>query len=345
MNSSPSHYDRAIDEQAATWAARLDGDVLEASERSALDAWLAESPAHRAALSEYCQLSADLEERLPKLVAAGSVAMPVEKKSRRIWSFPSVAGFALAAAAAVALVVWATRPLPEVQNFATALAQRATYTLADGTRVEMNASSSLRFENSKMERRVRLAGGEALFMVTKDKSRPFIVETPTGSVRVTGTIFNVRTDTNSTAFDVTVVEGSVQVRPSEAAGGSAAGNVTPLVGGEYLSARKGVVTRKTLSASALGDELAWRDGKAVFINTPLGEAAARFAHYHGRSITVDPLVAAEPIGGVHSLDDLDGFYNFVNLELPAKVIRDQNGAASIVAQPPAGSPPSSQAKP
>ena len=45
MNSSPSRHDLAIDEQAATWAARLDGDVLEAGERAALDAWLAQSPA------------------------------------------------------------------------------------------------------------------------------------------------------------------------------------------------------------------------------------------------------------------------------------------------------------
>jgi transmembrane sensor len=344
MNSSPSHYDRTTDERAATWAARLDGDVLEASERSALDAWLAESPAHRAALSEYCQLSADLEERLPKLVAAGAVAMPTQKK-RRIWSFPSVAGLALAAAAAVALVVWAARPAPQVQNFVTAMAERANYTLADGTRVEMNAHTSLRFENGKTERHVRLAGGEALFIVTKDKSRPFTVETPTGSVRVTGTTFNVRSDSAIAAFDVTVVEGSVQVRPSQAAGGSGAGAITPLAGGEHLSAHAGVVTKKTLSASALSDELLWREGKVVFVNVPLAEAAARFAHYHGRIITVDPLVAKEPIMGIHSLEDLDGFFNFINSALPAKVNYDPNGAASIVPQPSVGSETSSQAKP
>src|SRR4051812_49449464 len=83
MNSSTSRYDRAIDEQAATWAARLDGDVLEASERAALDAWLAESPAHRAALSQYCQLSADLEEQLPILVAAGGPKNSSPRKPRR----------------------------------------------------------------------------------------------------------------------------------------------------------------------------------------------------------------------------------------------------------------------
>ena len=43
------------------------------------------------------------------------------------------------------------------------------------------------------------------------------IETPAGSVRVTGTVFNVRTDKGE--LDVAVVEGSVQVRPSEAVAG------------------------------------------------------------------------------------------------------------------------------
>ena len=76
MNSSFSRHDPAVDEQAANWAARLDGDVLEADERAALDAWLAQEPSHRAALSGYCQLSADLEEQLPKLIASGAIRLP-----------------------------------------------------------------------------------------------------------------------------------------------------------------------------------------------------------------------------------------------------------------------------
>ena len=330
MNSSPQRHDNAIDEQAATWAARLDGDVLDASERAALDAWLAKSPEHRTALSGYCQFSADLEEQLPQLVAAGVVTMPSQKKTaRRVLTFPRMLGVALAAAAALALAVWVAQPAPQVQNFATAVAQRSAETLADGTHVELNAHTSLRFENTRSERRVRLAGGEAFFSVTKDPSRPFIVETPTGSVRVTGTMFNVRSDLSAaTAFEVTVVEGSVEVRPRDATG-----SPVPLKPGQQLSlsARATNASVQTLTPSALDDSLAWREGQIVFNDMPLPEAAARFAHYHGRSITIASELAGEHVGGRHSLDDLGGFLNFLTASLSAKITYEPSGAITVTA--------------
>jgi transmembrane sensor len=328
MNSSTSRYERAIDEQAAIWAARLDGDVLEGNQRAELDAWLAKSPAHRAALSQYCQLSADLEERLPKLVAAGGVAMPTPKRKARILTFPRIASLALAAAAAVVLGVWVAQPAPQVENFACGLVERKTEILSDGTRVELNAHTSLRFENTKTERRVQLVGGEAFFEVTKDKSRPFTVYTPAGKVRVTGTKFNVRTDSSASAFEVTVIEGSVKVTPSI---GTSPSKTFPLVGGEQLSARRGREPEtKTLSATALDDELAWREGWIVFNATPLPEAAARFAHHHGKSITVDPALANELLGARYRLDDFYGFVKAIDEQPFATATIDANGAATIV---------------
>ena len=67
MNTSLSHLDPAAEDQAALWAARLDGSVLSTADRIALDAWLAVSPDHRTLLSRYCQFSADLEQQMPLL--------------------------------------------------------------------------------------------------------------------------------------------------------------------------------------------------------------------------------------------------------------------------------------
>ena len=73
MNTSDQNYDPVTEEQASLWAARLEGSSLSAADRAALDAWLAEKPVHRVLLSDYCQFSADLEQLLPSLVAAGRV--------------------------------------------------------------------------------------------------------------------------------------------------------------------------------------------------------------------------------------------------------------------------------
>ena len=334
MNSTPQHHDPVADEQAALWAARLDGDTLDRAQRAELDAWLASKPAHRALLSRYCQFSADLEEQVPALVAAGSVSIPIsaQPRDRRRWkwTFPRLASVTLAAAA-VAVTFTILRPAPELQNVAMASKQRGERTLADGTRVELNANTSLRFENTKGERLVQLAGGEALFFVAKDPTRPFIINTPAGSVHVTGTTFNVRTDPSKIAFEVTVIEGSVQVRPGETSDKPLPSPVALSAGDQFSS---GAPEIRSLTPDNIEDALAWRKGTVVFHGVPLSEAAARFAHYHGCAIKVEPAIANELVGGRHNLDDLNGFLTGIQEALPnVSHRREASGAFVLSARP------------
>ena len=332
MNTSLSHLDPAAEEQASLWAARLDGSVLSAADRIALDAWLAGHPAHRALLSHYCQFSADLEQQLPLLegikeLSAGIRITPETAQPHPWLRWPMMAGVTLTAAAAVALAFWLARPKTQFENIATPVAQRQVLTLADGTRVELNARTSLQVAIDGNARRVRLASGEAFFAVHKDATRPFIVETPAGSVRVTGTEFAVRIEIAS-SLEVTVLEGAVQARPGDANGRPA----TPiaLTAGDKLSAGPGgVVSVQALSASALDDALAWRQGQTVFRGVPLNEALARFARYHGRSITATAAAAELPVGGRFSLDDLDGFFGALEEVLPVSVKHNLDGTMLV----------------
>ncbi|MCX6952108.1 MAG: FecR domain-containing protein [Verrucomicrobia bacterium] len=333
MNTSNSRHDSAAEEQASLWAARLEGGTLEAADRAALDAWLAAKPAHRALLSDYCQFSADLEQTLPAMVASGAVKMPaLAQPSRRRWnvSWLTVAGGTLAAAAAVALGLWIAQPSTQFQpkTYVSSVAERQSFTLDDGTRVELNAQTSLLVEHTRDERRVRLASGEAFFSVAKDPSRPFIVETPTGSVRVTGTVFDVRTD-KSSELEVTVVEGSVQVRPADLAG---TGPIPPsaLTAGHHLTAYSGVVTKVMLPPGGVDDALAWRQGKIVANHFTLRAALARFAQYNGRGITVSPGAENLSVGGVYSLSDLSGFLDIMGQVHPKlRVYNDPSGIIRV----------------
>ncbi|MDI1334700.1 MAG: FecR domain-containing protein [Lacunisphaera sp.] len=327
MKTSPGHPDPVTDEQAALWAARLDGSVLSAADRTALDAWLATDPAHRTALSAYCQFSADLEQQLPLIegIKEGPAENPTALTTAqpRPWlRRPLMAGAALSAAAAVALVLWLGRTQAQFENMATPVAQRSALTLVDGTRVELNAQTSLLVELDGRGRHVRLASGEAFFTVAKDAARPFTVETPAGAVRVTGTQFNVRTEP-AMPFEVTVREGSVSARPAGANGASPV--PLALTAGDRLAG--GLVAR--LSPAALENALAWRAGQLVFVDTPLDEALARFARYHGRGITATPAAAGKRIGGRHSLDDLDGFFAFLEAAMELKVTRNLNGTVLV----------------
>ena len=130
MNTDFQRLDPTAEDQAALWAARLDGSSLTAADRAALDGWLAEQPVHRTLLSHYCQFSADLEQLLPVLVATGAVELPPDGAPRRAprwlaWG----AGVGLAAAAAtVVLFAWLGRPLTQSENLATPTAQRRALT-------------------------------------------------------------------------------------------------------------------------------------------------------------------------------------------------------------------------
>ncbi|MNK97818.1 fec operon regulator FecR [compost metagenome] len=84
--------------------------------------------------------------------------------------------------------------------------------LSDGTKVWLNAASSLKFPTtfSKSERKVVLSG-EGYFQVAKDKSRPFKVVSDQQTVTVYGTHFNVNAYNDDKSKITTLIEGSVDV--------------------------------------------------------------------------------------------------------------------------------------
>jgi len=328
MNRFPMNPDPTVEDQAALWAARLEGSLLDEAARAELGAWLALGPKRRSLLAHYCQLSVDLDELVPELVAAGRVDVPAfAEPARKSRGLRWIAATGLAVAVVSAAALWIGRG-GHPQTIATTLAQRRSFTLADGSHVELNANTSILVENGRAERRVRLADGEAFFEVSKDKSRPFIVDTPAGSVRVTGTRFDVRTEKTS-ELDVTVVEGSVQVRPGETANYQAPDPVI-LGPGDQLEAGSAGVRLSPLSAGALDDALAWREGQIVFDGEPLSDALAYIARYHGKNITATPGAAVVKVGSRMRLDDLDGFFKDLERLLPqVRVTRDAGGGARV----------------
>jgi transmembrane sensor len=324
MKRSTQIPDPAAEDQASLWAARLEGSHLTDSDRAELDAWLGADSTRRALLSSYCRLSAKLDVIVPELAAAGAIELPpVPERPRSAWNPWKLATAAMAAAAVVIGVVQYERTSARTEDLSTPAGQRGSFTLSDGTRVELNANTSITVENGRTERRVHLANGEAFFVVSKDKSRPFTVDTPAGSVRVTGTIFNVLTESTS-QLDVIVVEGSVQVRPDDAAGGP-----TTLAAGGVLKAENGSLSIKTLSPADVDDALAWRQGQIVCKAMPVSEALARFAHYHGRVMEVTAGAGARRCGGVYSLGNVDEFLDYLASGLNLRVTHAADGSVRV----------------
>ena len=89
--------------------------------------------------------------------------------------------------------------------------------LPDGSKVWLNAASSLRFPTAFTEgqRRVELTG-EGYFEIAKDASRPFLVRVGSGEVvQVLGTSFDIMAYANEDDSRTTLVNGKVRVVAAE----------------------------------------------------------------------------------------------------------------------------------
>jgi transmembrane sensor len=163
--------------------------------------------------------------------------------------------------------------------YVTQTAEQRSVPLADGSRVDLDALSNVRENFTSHERGVELQSGQALFRVTKDKLRPFVVRINDVRVRAVGTEFNV----NRTALGtvVTVLEGRVAVfvggSSAEAAGVAVdAGQQTKVMGSTIA------VPRTVDTKVATG----WTRGVLSFAATPLAEAAEEFNRSNSRRLVV-----------------------------------------------------------
>lgn len=137
--------------------------------------------------------------------------------------------------------------------------------LPDGTRVWLNAASTLKYPlRFAGEARVVELEGEGYFNVNEQWSRvggrltkqPFIVKTRKQEVEVLGTQFNVSAYADEPVVQTTLVEGSVRV--ATAAGGEAPVMLKP---GQQSSLHKGTIRIQTIDVEPY---IAWKEGVFAF---------------------------------------------------------------------------------
>lgn len=154
---------------------------------------------------------------------------------------------------------------------------RINVTLADGSLVWLNSGSSLQYpEEFGKERRVMLRG-EGYFEVVSDKSNPFVVATDNFDVTATGTKFNVRSDDNNPVFEVTLLEGNVDVLKNEGEGRNTLLKTLRPDEHLYYDLEK--------DSLALNDQepyryISWKDGKLIFRNDRMIDVAKELSQYY-----------------------------------------------------------------
>jgi len=151
--------------------------------------------------------------------------------------------------------------------------------LPDGTKVWLNAASSLRFpvHFSQKERRVELTG-EGYFEVAKDKARPFLVKNETQETKVLGTHFNINGYSDNTFVQTTLIEGSVQVSSFPEA--SHAEHVV-LKPGQQSELNSGKLMVKPAN---LQEVMAWKNGNFLFDAMELSNILKQLNRWYNISV-------------------------------------------------------------
>ncbi|WGQ10972.1 FecR domain-containing protein [Pedobacter gandavensis] len=144
--------------------------------------------------------------------------------------------------------------------------------LPDGTKVWLNAASSLSFPTdfSGLERRVQLKG-EAYFEVAKNTKMPFKVEVKGMSVKVLGTHFNVMAYDDEQQINTTLLEGSVEVASSK--------KVQILKPGEQATLKKSDGTMD-VNAVNTAEFLAWKNGSFMFTDENIETIMRKIARWY-----------------------------------------------------------------
>jgi transmembrane sensor len=230
---------------------------------------------------------------------------------------------ALAAAAAVVMVagtIVARRgdSPAALTTHRTAVGQRDSIDLADGSRVVLGPGTSLSIRAGEREVELR---GEAYFNVVHDPDKPFVVRVAGSTIRDLGTAFTVSGDSAAT-LRVVVSEGIVEMTHASDSVTLRPGDVGAVTGGR-VAAQRGAATP---------DDLAWLSGRLVFRDAPLAEVDADLRRWYGVELRVsDTALLRRHFTGAFAGEPADRVLEVLALALGARI--ERRGDTAFVSTP------------
>lgn len=302
---------KKIEDEATAWFVRMHSDARSAADAREFDAWFDANPEHqiayRALQNLWCELA--IYSDAPALKAERHEAKAeIERNGRRLG--PRAIGFAmfggvLAAAACAGLMFW-PRPDP-AQIYQTGPGERTTITLADRSIVSLGPNAQLIVRLDDDVRQAELTRGRAFFDVEHDANRPFHVVADGRDVSVLGTQFEV--DAEQSDISVTLVAGRVAI-----SGPDGHERVATLAPGQRFEEQGNAMRIVEVNAQT---ETAWRSGRLVFDDRPLGEAIVELNRFSPTPISLaDASLADYRVSGTFRIGETAALIDALEASFP-----------------------------
>lgn len=238
--------------------------------------------------------------------------------------------------AACLLIVWRILTLPVLSD-AESLKEISVTTverggkyrlhLPDGTIVYLNKNSSIIYASDfgKFTRTVSLKG-EAHFQVAHKKKIPFVVNTSQGSIKVLGTVFNIRDYENEDKMETSLIEGSIELHLTKANNSVVKMNPSEKLIIEktqkITSKKRGYTLTHIDITDSVVAETSWINNKIVFANKPFLEIASEMEHRFGVTIVFEnEKIKTNKYTGVFEEDGIDDILEILQIIKPFKFRR------------------------
>lgn len=191
---------------------------------------------------------------------------------------------------------WAYHPAPGKNiaiTYNTLSAPRGgqfSFLLEDGTRVWLNAASSLRFPAKfAPDSRVVTLTGEAYFEVAADSHAPFLVKAGNTVVNVLGTHFDVNAYPDEPVVRTTLLEGSVRVNSDHAA--------VLMHSGQQTSTGPGGEMTKISNPELAQAAIAWKEGFFSFGEDHIQTVMRQLSRWYNVDVHYEGPVTTATFGG------------------------------------------------
>jgi len=181
---------------------------------------------------------------------------------------------------------------PVYNTISTPLRGQYQLVLADGSRVWLNAGSSIKFPLAftDSERSVEVKG-ELYFEVMQDKKRPFKVYSGQQQLEVLGTHFNVNAYDDEEEIKTTLLEGAVKV---------SSGNISRILKPGQQSRLSGRTGEMNVVKVDLEEAISWKNGYFIFDNEDIHSVMRKISRWYGVEVVYANEHISENFGGTVS---------------------------------------------
>lgn len=323
-----------LQKEAARWFMRMRNAEPDHPDRSRFEAWLLSDQAHANEYDAFAQTWEDFDST-PKLQSLAQAMR--NQKDRLDAQRKRMEKMVKQGALGVMLLIvsallgqqmwreWRDQPLMEIASV-TGIGQIGRQTLEDGTKLVLNADTSVRITYYRNKRHIKMERGEVIFDVARDLARPFIVDSGQARVTVLGTRFAVNRLEH--LVRVSVDHGRVKVESQHPHSDSFTGHVI-LADGQVAEVWRGDEPR--LLQRSASDAFSFQNGAVVFQHASLSEIAETLSRY--RSLPVLAPRGTAPGRNVTAVVQIREIENFLKLLPRIAPVRIEDTASGTRIEP------------